>query len=73
MTESTQRQSRVLAALGGKPLISKVPQSSETPLNVLKRKGTPNIDESLAELSAKKRAGPSQLGVGHRPVQIEGK
>jgi hypothetical protein len=66
-----KKQSRVLAALGSNPPLFNVPQRSE-PLHAFKRKGTPNY-ELPAESSAKKRAGPSQLGVGINPVENEGK
>jgi hypothetical protein len=73
MAGNTQKQqSRVLAALGDSPPLFNAPQRFETPVNVLKRKGTPNY-ESPAESSAKKRAGPRQFGVGNNQLEAQGK
>jgi hypothetical protein len=72
MAGNTQKKpSRVLAALGSSALHFDSPQRSQTPLNALKRKGTPNY-ESPAESSAKKRASSSQLGVGINRAEAEG-
>jgi len=67
-----KKPSRVLAALGGNAQHFDSPQRSQTPLNVLKRKGAPN-HESPAESSAKKRASSSQLSAGINRVEADGK
>jgi hypothetical protein len=72
MAGSVQKKpSRVLAALGDNALHFDSPQRSQTPLNSLKRKQTPN-HESPAESSAKKRASSSQLGVDTNRAEAEG-
>jgi hypothetical protein len=72
MAENMQKKpSRVLAALEGSPPHFNAQQRSETTLNALKRKGTPNY-ESLAQSSAKKRASSSQHGVGVNRAEAEG-
>lgn len=70
-SDAPKKQSRVLAALSASTSMFDALHASQVPINPLKRKGSPAL-ASPAESSARKRAGPSQLGMRDISLEAEG-